>query len=72
MNWFDWPFGKDPATQDAPQALIADVEKRGKQYLEDVDNGKWVYPACKRTSSDAGAMKLRSVTTRGWKPCAIC
>ena len=55
MNWFDWPFGKDPATQDAPQALIADVEKRGKQYLEDVDNGKWVYPACKRTSSDAGA-----------------
>ena len=55
MNWFDWPFGKDPATQDAPLALIADVEKRGKQYLEDVDNGKWVYPACKRTSSDAGA-----------------
>ena len=57
MNWFAWPFGKGPATQDAPQALIADIEKRGRQYLDEADNGKWVYPACKRAASDAGADK---------------
>jgi len=55
MNWFAWPFKKGPATQDASHALIADIEKRGRQYLDEADNGKWVYPACKRTSSDAGA-----------------
>ncbi|NOJ44464.1 hypothetical protein [Bradyrhizobium australiense] len=54
---FAWPFKTGPATRDAPHALIADIEKRGRQYLDDADNGKWVYPACKRKSSDAGADK---------------
>lgn len=54
MSSFAWPFGKAAATPDAPHALVADIEKRGRQYLDDVDNGKWVYPACKRTSSDVG------------------
>ena len=57
MSWFASPFGKAPATPDAPHALLADIEKRGKQYLDEADNGKWVYPACKRTASDAGADK---------------
>ncbi len=57
MSWRAWPFGKAPPAPDAPHALLADIEKQGKQYLDDVDNGKWVYPACKRTASDAGADK---------------
>ena len=57
MSWFASPFGKAPATPDAPHALLADIEKRGKQYLDEADNGKWVYPACKRIASDAGADK---------------
>jgi hypothetical protein len=53
MNW--WPFGKEETvTLDVPHALLADIEKRGKQYLDDVDNGKLVMPACKRSASDAG------------------
>jgi hypothetical protein len=52
MNW--WPFGKDTgtATLDGPHALLADIEKRGKQYRDDLDNGKFITPACKRTASD--------------------
>jgi len=57
MSWFASPFGKAPATPDAPHALLADIGKRGKQYLDEADNGKWIYPACKRAASDAGADK---------------
>src|SRR5262245_43143442 len=52
MNW--WPFGKEETvTLDGPRALLADIEKRGKQYLADIDDGKFITPACKRTASDA-------------------
>jgi hypothetical protein len=57
MSWRGWPFGKAPPAPDAPHALLAAIEKHGKQYLDDVDNGKWVYPACKRAASDVGADK---------------
>jgi hypothetical protein len=57
MSWRSWSFGKAPPSSDAPHALLADIEKRGRQYLDEVDNGKWVYPACKRALSDAGADK---------------
>ena len=57
MSWFAWPFGKDAMTPDAPHALLAEIEKQGRQYLDEADNGKWVYPACKRTPPDAGADK---------------
>jgi hypothetical protein len=58
MDWRGWPFGKAPATAlDAPHALLAHIEKQGRQYLDEVDNGKWVYPPCKRASSDSGADK---------------
>ena len=55
MNW--WPFGKETATAtlDVPHTLLADIEKRGRQYLDDIDNGKFITPACKRTASDAGS-----------------
>jgi hypothetical protein len=55
MNRFAWTFGKAPAAPDAPHALLADIAKQGRQYLDEADNGKWVYPACKRTSTDVGA-----------------
>ena len=54
MSWRGWLFGKASAAPDAPHALAASIEKRGKQYLDDADTGKWVYPACKRSASDAG------------------
>lgn len=57
MNWFAWTFGKGPARTDAPHALLADIEKQGRHYLDEADNGKWVYPACKRAPPDAGADK---------------
>src|ERR1700761_6741874 len=50
MNW--WSFGGSSTTQDGPLPLHEDIEKRAKQYLDDVDNGKFVYPACKRAASD--------------------
>ena len=55
MSWRSWSFGKAPPAPDAPHALLAEIEKLGKQYLDEADNGKWVYPACKRGPSDAGA-----------------
>ena len=57
MNWFARPFGKDAMTPDAPHALLAEIDKQGMQYLDEADNGKWIYPACKRTPPDAGADK---------------
>src|SRR5258708_507755 len=48
-----WPFGKEQVTLDAPHALLADIEARGKRYIDDVDNGKSIPPACKRGASDA-------------------
>ena len=64
MSWTAWPFGKTPPAPDAPHALLVEIEKLGKQYLDEADNGKWVYPACKRTTSDAGAAReqIRSHT----------
>ena len=59
MSWPAWPFGKPPPTPDAPHALLADIAKQGRQYLDEVDNGKWVYPACKRVPPDAGADQER-------------
>jgi hypothetical protein len=50
MNW--WPFGASTTTQDGQPSFLDEIEKRAKQYLDDVDNGKFVYPACKRAASD--------------------
>jgi hypothetical protein len=55
MSWFGWP-AKDPppATKpdlSGPQAILEDLAKRVPQYIEDADQGRLVYPACKRTIS---------------------
>lgn len=61
---FDWlhskrqPFRSPAAKQPPgglaqPDALLADLRQRVARYLADVDQGKLIYPACKRTLSDA-------------------
>ena len=54
MRWHAWPFCKTPPAPDAPHALLAEIQRQGEQYLDEADNGKWVYPASKRTAADAG------------------
>ena len=57
---FDWwqskkakPAGNAPGGFAGPRALLEDLDRRVPQYLADTDQGKLIYPACKRTPSDA-------------------
>ena len=53
MDWFGWRLSKDPdKAVFGPQAILQILDKRVPQYLDDVDQGKLIYPACKRKSSD--------------------
>jgi hypothetical protein len=57
MDWFGWQLPKDRAHKTppfGPQALLQDLETRVPRYLDDVDEGKLIYPASKRALSDAG------------------
>jgi hypothetical protein len=50
---FKFPAAKKPPGGSfGPDVLLEDLEKRVPQYLGDVDQGKLIYPACKRTLSD--------------------
>jgi hypothetical protein len=57
MDWFGWRLSKDPEADKSaafgPQAILQELGKRVPQYLDDVDQGRLIYPACKRTPSDA-------------------
>ena len=55
MDWFGWRLPKDPAADKTagPQAILQELGKRVPQYLDDVDQGRLIYPACKRAPSDA-------------------
>src|SRR5215467_7940643 len=37
-----------------PAALLASLERSVPEYLKETDEGRLVYPACKRTSTNAG------------------
>jgi hypothetical protein len=60
---FDWlhskkqlfkkPAKKPPGGLSGPDALLEDLDKRVTQYQSDIDQGKLIYPACKRTLADA-------------------
>lgn len=61
---FDWwqsrkqsanrPAGKQPlGGLLGPHAILEDLDKRVPQYLADADQHRLIYPACKRTLSDA-------------------
>ena len=56
MDWFGWRLSKDPAADKSaafgPQAILQELGKRVPQYLDDVDQGRLIYPACKRKPSD--------------------
>jgi hypothetical protein len=64
MDWFGWRLLKDPAADKSaafrPQAILQELGKRVPQYLDDVDQGRLIYPACKRAPSDADS-DIRSI-----------
>jgi hypothetical protein len=66
---FDWYPKKHPVQKVEkgppcgflqPEAILDNLGKRVPQYLDDVDEGKLIYPACKRTLADADG-DVRSV-----------
>jgi hypothetical protein len=71
MDWFGWRLSKDPAADKAaalgPQAILQELDKRVPQYLDDADQGRLIYPACKRTALDPTATSAPSGTIRDWK-----
>jgi hypothetical protein len=57
IDWIVRSQSKDRAAQRAvqgPEAILRDFQNRVPKYLEDTDQGKLIYPACKRKLSDAG------------------
>ncbi len=54
MGWFGW-LAKDQAAVAAapsgPQAILEDLAKRVPQYIEDADQGRLTYPACRTNIS---------------------
>ena len=56
---FDWWKSKKPSTKSAdkghvggPHVILEELRSRIPKYLDDADNGKLIYPACKRALSD--------------------
>jgi hypothetical protein len=57
---FDWLYSKaqlfkKPVAERppaGPDILLEDLDRRVPKYLADIDQGKLIYPACKRTLSD--------------------
>ena len=68
---FDWWQSRKPLTERSgekvspggvlgPQAILEDLRKRVPRYIDDADQGKLIYPACKRALSDVDG-NIRSV-----------
>lgn len=65
---FDWWKSTKPLTKNSadkarvggPHVILEDLRSRVPRYLDDVDNGKLIYPACKRALSDVDG-DVRSV-----------
>ena len=65
MDWFGWRrLSKHPAADEVavfgPRAILQDLARRVPQYFNDVDQGKLIYPACKRVPSDVSG-DVRSI-----------
>jgi hypothetical protein len=60
MSWFGW-VAKDSATDKAapagPQGILEDLARRVPRYVDDADQGKLTYPACKQAISNAGDVR---------------
>ena len=58
FGWLHPKMQKSPSAKQPPgglaqpDALLEDLRQRVARYLADVDHGKLIYPACKRTLSD--------------------
>ncbi|MEA2822514.1 MAG: hypothetical protein QOJ86_4518 [Bradyrhizobium sp.] len=56
MGWFGWrakaPVADRPALS-GPQAILEDLAKRVRRDVEDADQGRLTYPACKQAISSA-------------------
>ena len=67
MSWFGW-LAKDQAADKAapcgPQAILEDLARRVPQYVDDADQGKLTYPACKLIISNAGDVRAVWNNTR--------
>jgi hypothetical protein len=60
MSWFGWPAKEqaaDKAAPSGPQAILEDLARRVPQYVDDADQGKLTYPACKQIISNAGDVR---------------
>jgi hypothetical protein len=60
MSWFGWPAkdqAADKAAPSGPQAILEDLARRVPQYVDDADQGKLTYPACKHAISNAGDVR---------------
>jgi hypothetical protein len=61
MGWFGWRFAKAPAADkpvlSGPQAILADLARRVPRYVDDADQGRLTYPACKQAISSAGDVR---------------
>ena len=47
------PSERPKGTRFGPAAILEDLSERIPRYLDDVDQGKLIYPACRRALSDA-------------------
>jgi hypothetical protein len=60
MSWFGW-LAKDQAAEKVappgPQAILEDLARRVPQYVDDADQGKLTYPACKQIVSNASDVR---------------
>ena len=60
FGWLHSKMQKGPAAAQPPgnlaqpDALLHDLRQRVPKYLADVDQGRLIHPACKRTLADAG------------------
>jgi hypothetical protein len=70
MGWFGGGSAKEPGTSDAaipavgnlfdPTAIVRILEQAVPQYIGKADRGDLIYPACKRTPTDADG-NLRTI-----------
>ncbi len=65
MGWFGWrakaPVADKPALS-GPEAILEDLARRVPRYIDDADQGRLTYPACKQAVS--GAADVRAMWDR--------
>lgn len=60
MSWFGWLAKEqavDRAARSGPQAILEDLARRVPQYVDEADQGKLTYPACKQIISSTADVR---------------